>query len=69
MSQNQNPGVTSVLEGDESTFQKQKHDPNKITKPAEEEMNQSDLRLVNYAQNSDQMLLLEKSGGHVRSRY
>jgi hypothetical protein len=66
MSQNQNPGVTSVLEGDESTFQKQKHDPNKITKPAEEEMNQSDLRL---AQNSDQMLLLKKSGGHVRSRY
>jgi hypothetical protein len=40
-----------MLEGDESTFQQQKHDHNKIPKPAEEEWNQSDLRLANYAQN------------------
>jgi hypothetical protein len=29
--------ATFMLESDESTFQQQKHDPNKITKPAEEE--------------------------------
>jgi hypothetical protein len=54
-----------VVEGDERTFQQQKYDPNKITKPAEEEWDQSDLRLANYAKNSHQMLLLKKSGGHV----
>jgi hypothetical protein len=50
------PWATSVLEGDESTFQQQKHDPNKITKPVEEECDQSDLQLVNYAQNNNQRL-------------
>jgi hypothetical protein len=55
-----------MLEDDESTFQQQKHH-NKITKLAEEEWDQSNLRLVNYAQNSDQMLLLEKFGGLVQS--
>jgi hypothetical protein len=54
-----------VLEGDESTFQQQKHGTNKITKPAEEEWDQSDLRLANYAQNGHQRLLLKKSGGLV----
>jgi hypothetical protein len=48
-----------VLEGDESTFQQQKHDPNKITKLAEEECDQTDLRLVNYTQNNDQMFILK----------
>jgi hypothetical protein len=36
-----------MLEDDESTFQQQKYDTNKITKLAEEEWDQSDLRLVN----------------------
>jgi hypothetical protein len=58
-----------VLEGDESTFQQKKHDPDKIMKPAEEEHDQSDLRLANYVQNSDKRLLLKKSSGLVRSRY
>jgi hypothetical protein len=54
-----------MLEGDESTFQQQKHDPNKIMKPVEEECDQSDLRLGKYAQNSHQTLLLKMSDGHV----
>jgi hypothetical protein len=54
-----------VLEGDESTFQQQKHDPKKITKPAEEEWNQSNLWLANYAQNSNQTLLLKMYSEHV----
>jgi hypothetical protein len=57
-----------MVEGDENTFQQQKHDPNKITKSAEEEYDQSDLRLVNYAQNDHQRLMLKKSDGLVRSR-
>jgi hypothetical protein len=57
-----------MLEGDESTFQQQKHDPNKIMKPVEEECHQSDLRLGKYAQNSHQILLLKMSDRHVRSR-
>jgi hypothetical protein len=48
-----------MLEGDESTFQQQKYDPNKITKLAEEEWDQTNLRLANYAQNSDQIFLLK----------
>jgi hypothetical protein len=63
------PRAISVLEGDESTSQQQKHNPNRITKPAEEEWDQSDLLLANYAQNSDQNLMLKKSDGLVRSRY
>jgi hypothetical protein len=55
-----------MVEGDESTFQQQKHDPNKITKSAEEEYDQSLLRLVNYAQNDHQRLMLKKSEGLVR---
>jgi hypothetical protein len=31
-----------MLEGDESTFQQKKHDPNKIMKLAEEDWDQSD---------------------------
>jgi hypothetical protein len=31
------PWAISMLEGDESTFQQQKHNPNKITKLTEEE--------------------------------
>jgi hypothetical protein len=46
-----------VLEVDENTFQQQKHDSNKITKTAEQEWDQSDLQLANYARNSDQRLL------------
>jgi hypothetical protein len=45
-----------VLEGDESTFQQQKYDLNKITKPVEEERDQSDLLLANYAQNTNRRL-------------
>jgi hypothetical protein len=45
-----------VLEGDEYTFQQQKNDPKKITKLAEEECDQSDLQLANYAQNNHQRL-------------
>jgi hypothetical protein len=37
------------------TKQQEQNDPNKITKPMEEEWDQSDLRLRNYAQNSDRM--------------
>jgi hypothetical protein len=54
-------------EGDESTFQQYRNDPNKIMKQAEEEWDQSKLRLSNYAQNSHQTLLSKMSGGHVRS--
>jgi hypothetical protein len=50
-----------VLEGDEITFQQQKHDPNKITKLAKEECDQSNLRLANYVQNSNQMFMLKIS--------
>jgi hypothetical protein len=45
---NSKPQTISMLEGDESTFQQQKHDPNKITKLVEEEWDQSDLWLANY---------------------
>jgi hypothetical protein len=59
-----------MLEGDESTFQQQKHDPNKIMKLDEEEYDQSDLWLANYFQNSDQGFLLKSpvdlSGLHTR---
>jgi hypothetical protein len=48
-----------MLEGDESTFQQYKHDPNKIMKLVEEEWDQSDLRLANYAQSSGQRFLLK----------
>jgi hypothetical protein len=41
-----------VLVGDVNTFQQQKQDPNKITKLAKEEWDQSDFWLANYAQNS-----------------
>jgi hypothetical protein len=34
---NSKPQATSVLEGDERTFQQQKNDPNKIMNPTEEE--------------------------------
>jgi hypothetical protein len=47
---------TSVLEGDECTFQQQKNDSKKILKPAKEEWDQSNLQLANYAQNSYRML-------------
>jgi hypothetical protein len=53
---NSKPRTTSVLEDDESTLQQQKHDPNKIMNLVEEEWDQSDLRLANYAQNSEQRL-------------
>jgi hypothetical protein len=58
-----------MLEGDESTFQQHKHDLNKIMEPAEGKWNQSDLRLANYTQNSDQRFLLKKSSRLIRSRY
>jgi hypothetical protein len=45
-----------MLEGEEFTFQQKKNDPNKITKPAEEEWDPSDLQLTNYAQNSHRRL-------------
>jgi hypothetical protein len=48
-----------MLEGDESTFQQQKHDPNKITKPAEEEWDQLNLRLANYEANRRRMVSIE----------
>jgi hypothetical protein len=47
-------------------FPTAKIDPNKITKLSEEEWDQSNLRLGNYAQNSHQMLLLKMSSRHVR---
>jgi hypothetical protein len=52
-----------VLESDESTFEQHKHDPTKITKLAKEEWDQSDLRLANYVQNSDQRFLLKNLAG------
>jgi hypothetical protein len=45
---NSKPWATSMLEGDECTFQQQKNDPNKIMKPMEEKLDQSDLQLANY---------------------
>jgi hypothetical protein len=36
-----------MQKGDERTFQQQKHDPNKITKPADM-FDQSDLQLASY---------------------
>jgi hypothetical protein len=47
-------------------FPTAKSDPNKITKLSEEEWDQSNLRLGNYAQSSHQMLLLKMSSRHVR---
>jgi hypothetical protein len=41
----------------ESTFQQHKNYTNKIMKLADKEWDQSDLRLANYAENSDQMFL------------
>jgi hypothetical protein len=55
-----------MLESDESTFQQQKSDATKFMKQAEEEWDQSNLWLGNYAQNSHQILLLKISGRHVR---
>jgi hypothetical protein len=46
-------------EGDESNFEQKKNDSNKIMKLADEEWDQSDLRLVNYVQNRDQRFLLK----------
>jgi hypothetical protein len=46
-------------EGDESNFEQKKNDSNKIMKLADEEWDKSDLRLVNYVQNSDQRFLLK----------
>jgi hypothetical protein len=57
-----------MLEGYESTFQQQKHDYNKITKPSKEEWGQLNLRLANYAQNGHKRLLLKKCGRLVWSR-
>jgi hypothetical protein len=45
-----------MLESDECTFQQQKNDPTKITNPVEEEWDQLDLRLANYAQKSHRRL-------------
>jgi hypothetical protein len=50
------PLATSMLEGDECTFQQQKNDTIKIMKSVKEEWDQSDLRLANYAQNNYQRL-------------
>jgi hypothetical protein len=55
------PRATSVLEGDEITFQQQKHDHNKIIKPVKEEWDQSDLWLANHTQNSNQIFLLKST--------
>jgi hypothetical protein len=54
-----------MQKGDERTFQQQKHDPNKITKPADM-FDQSDLQLASYDKKSHQIVLLKLSGGHVR---
>jgi hypothetical protein len=62
---NSKPQETFVLESEEFTFHQQKNDPNKITKPTEEEWNQLDLQLANNVQNIHQTLLLKMSGGHV----
>jgi hypothetical protein len=40
------PQATSVLEGDESIFQQQKSDPNKIIKLPEEKLDQLDLQIT-----------------------
>jgi hypothetical protein len=56
-----------MVEGDESTFQHQKHYPNKITKLAIEEWDQLELQLTNYAQNSDQWFLLKSPVHHPLS--
>jgi hypothetical protein len=63
------PPAISILESDESTLQQKKDDPNNIMKLAEEEWDQSDLRLGNYTKKSHQRLLLKKSSGLVRSGY
>jgi hypothetical protein len=60
---NSKPRTTSLLEGDECTFQQQKNYPNKIMKLSEEEWYQSDLQLANYAQNSHETMLLKMPDG------
>jgi hypothetical protein len=45
-----------MIEGDECIFQQHKNDPRKVMNLTKEEWDQSDLRLANYTQKSNQML-------------
>jgi hypothetical protein len=55
MSHVQNPKKKPLEESDENTNQRDKNDPHKIMKLAEEEWNQTDTRLAKYGQNSERM--------------
>jgi hypothetical protein len=51
---------------DEHTNQHHRNDPLKVMNTVEKEWNQLDTQLARYDQNSEQILLLKLSGGHVR---
>jgi hypothetical protein len=56
----------TLQESDEHTNQQHGNDLLKVMNAAEKEWDQLDTRLARYNQNSEQMLLLKLSGGHVR---
>jgi hypothetical protein len=60
-----NPKVNALQEGDEHTNQRHRNDPLKSMNTEEKEWDQLNIQLARYDQNSEQMLLLKLSGGHV----
>jgi hypothetical protein len=60
-----NPKVKTLEESDEHTNQQHRNDPLKVINVGEK-WDQLDTWLARYDQNSEQTLLLELPGGHVR---
>jgi hypothetical protein len=60
-----NPKAKTLQESDEHTNQQHRNDPLKVIN-AVKKWDQLDIRLIRYDQNSEQILLLKLSGGHVR---
>jgi hypothetical protein len=60
-----NPKVKTLEESDEHTNQQHRNDPLKVINVGEK-WDQLNTRLARYKQNSEQTLLLELLGGHVR---
>jgi hypothetical protein len=60
-----NPKAKTLQESDEHTNQQHRNDPLKVIN-AVKKWDQLDIRLTRYDQNSEQILLLKLSGGHVR---
>jgi hypothetical protein len=61
-----NPKAKTLQESGEHTDQQHRNDPLKVMNAAEKEWDKLDTRLARYDKNSEQMLLLKLSDGHVR---